>query len=102
METIYQRIARILEVKHGVNIKRFCYYLNKRGKTDFISWYYLDCNSCEIRKEIERANKVLNCNMDEALQELCTKLEQDEYRQFVEALSRAYQHERIMFLQPVS
>ena len=94
----YIRLTKYLERKYRINLKRFCYHLVKVGKTDFlIDFMQEGYNFPPVRKEIDKANKVFRCDISNMLQELCSKIKQDEYEAFTETLSSVYQKEKIMF-----
>lgn len=90
--------AKILETNYGVNIKRFCYHLNKRGKTNFLSDYSKDKNSFEVQQEIEKANKVLKCNIEIMLEILVERIQQENYNEFIKTMACLYKKEKIMFI----
>jgi hypothetical protein len=97
----HERLAKYLEIKYGVNLKRFCYHLVKSNKSDFLLNYLNNPESPHIQKEILKANKIIGCNMDNVLQNLCSKIESTEYVSFIENLSSLYQNEKIMFIKPM-
>lgn len=95
----YEKLARVLELKYGINIKRFCNHLIKIEKPDFLIDFKQERYGFpQVQKEIDKANKIFSCDMNNILQDLCNKIKQDEYIQFTETLSRAYQSEKVMFL----
>ena len=94
----YIRLAKYLETKYRINIKRFCYHLVKVDNSKFLIDYVQEGYTFPpVRKEIDKANKVFRCDINNMLQELCNKIKQDEYEAFTETLASVYQKEKIMF-----